>query len=252
MNRFFPRPFKRTAWSIAVLGAGALLAGIADAQTKLVQFNAPGIPQTGFPDFVNLDDVNLVFGRVGPGHSHDDGKGGSGGIYVLLANATGAFNYYNYSSTAAAVISKATFSLFAEFNSKGQFLSGSEMITGCIPGRSCKTPTDLFSATFDKFGVSTSTPGLGFETVASTAGGWAKQFEKGDESVYLFSAASLNRLDRALASGKNLPNYFSATVSEITTVPLPATAWLFGPAFAALFGIMRRRNPAVTDAAPSA
>ena len=104
---------------------------------------------------------------------------------------------------------------------------------------------------FDKYAVSTSTVGLGFDTVLSTASGWAKQFQSSNESLYLYSAA-LATLDNNLKTG-NLSGYnknvFSATVSELTTVPIPAAGWLFGPAFAAMFGVMRRRSAAVLNTA---
>jgi hypothetical protein len=241
MNRSFRSPAARAALTIAALGAGGLLAGTAGAQTAIVQFNAPGIPQAGFPDFVNLNNVNVVFGQINAFQTSIGGHTAPFGDYVLSATAT--TGYFNYSSSAAAGINNSSFALSAVFNSSGKFVSGSETINGSVPGTTGASQL-LYSASFDKFGVSTSTPGLGFETVASSVSGWAKQFQNFNESAYLFAAASLNTLDSALASGRNLPSYFTATVSEITTVPLPASAWLFGPAFAALFGIMRRRNTA--------
>jgi hypothetical protein len=84
--------------------------------------------------------------------------------------------------------------------------------------------------------------GLGFETKGSTVAGWAKQFQGGDESLYLF-AANMATLDNALASGKNIPSWFTVNdVAAITTVPLPAASWLFGSALIGIFGVTRRRS----------
>ncbi len=247
MSRKFLRGFPKAVLPAAVLGAGALFAGAAGA-TSLPTFNAPGIPQAGVPDFVNLGNVSVIFGQIGKQHTDIGGWKAPSGDYLLVASALGGS--FNASKTSSTAIGDDIFAMYAEFNSKGQFLSGGETILGCLPGTSCSASkiTNLYTAAFDKYGVSTSSVGLGFDTVASTASGWAKQYQKSNESLYLFGAASLASLDSALASGKNLPSFFTATVSEITTVPLPAAAWLFGPAFAALFGIMRRRQPAAVGA----
>ena len=249
MHRSFHLTGTRAALSIAVLGTSALVAaGTADAST-LPTFNAPGIPQDGFPDFVNSNDVNLVFGRIG-GNTHQiDGWSAPTGDYVLAA--AGSFGVFNYSPTSSVSVKNEIFSMYAEFNSKGQFISGGETIYGCQPpGTSCSLfgSKKLYSVSFDKYAVSTTTVGLGFDTVSSTASGWAKQFQTQNESLYLYSSA-LGSLDNALATGKNLPNFFLARVSEITTVPIPAAGWLFGPAFVAIFGGLRRRRLAVLDAA---
>jgi hypothetical protein len=235
MHRLFLRSGKRTALSIAVLGASALIAGTAGA-TTLPTFNAPGIPVPGFPDFLNTNNISLNFFKDPLKNSSD---------YILTA--TGSAGVFNSSSTKSSSITNEIFAMFADFDSHGHFLSGGETIFGCSPpGTSCKANQiqNLYTVAFDKYGVSTSTVGLGFDTVFSTASGWAKQFQTSNESLYLYSAAMAsldNNLKAGTLSGYN-KNGFRATVSELTTVPLPAAAWLFGPAFAGLFGVMRRRS----------
>jgi hypothetical protein len=241
MHRSFELTATLAALSIATLGASAFLAGTAGA-TTLPTFNAPGIPKDGYPDFMNNNDIGLVFGKIG-GNVHEiGGWSAPSGDYVLAA--AGTYGVFNYSSTSGVAVNDELFGMYAEFNSKGQFLSGGETIYGCQPpGTSCSifNAKNLYTVSFDKYAVSTSTVGLGFDTVSSTASGWAKQFQKQNESLYLYSSA-LASLDNALASGKNLPSFFSATVSEITTVPIPAAGWLLGCACAALFSGLRRRR----------
>jgi hypothetical protein len=254
MSRLFLWSGKRTALSVAVLAASALATGTANAWTSLPSFNAPGISQPGFPDFTdsNTNTLNVEFGLIGGKTKSIDGYTAPTGDYLLTAYSTvpGAFNT---SLTSYQTIWGEAFGMYAVFNSKGQFISGGETIYGCSPPgtKTCKTPSNLYTTSFDKYGVSTSTVGLGFDTVYSSASGWAKQYQHGNESFYLYAAA-LAPLDNALKAGKNLPTWFQASgVNGITTVPLPAAGWLFGPAFAALFGVMRRRRPgpAVLDTA---
>jgi hypothetical protein len=162
---------------------------------------------------------------------------------VLAAFSTDDGAFFT-SSTSFKTIHDEAYSMDAVFNSKGQWLSGGVTIYGCSPpGSSCSTTSLLYSASFDKFGVMTSPyTGLGFETKGSTVAGWAKQFQGGDESLYLY-AANMATLDNALASGKNIPSYFTVNdVAAITTVPLPAAGWLFGSALIGIFGVTRRRS----------
>jgi hypothetical protein len=238
MHRSFLPTGTRTLLSLAVLGASALVAGNAGAAVLPPTFNAPGIPVAGFPDFTNNNNVSLVFSKVD--HTSD---------YALVAYGTaGAFNM---TSTKSYGVNNEVFAMYATFNSSGKFLSGGETFFGNIPGLTSNSFQNLYTVSFDKYAVSTSpTVGLGFDTVVSTASGWAKQFQTQNESLYLYSA-SMASLDNALKSGHGLPSYFSATVSSFATVPLPAAAWLFGPALAGLFGSLRRRrsDSAVLDAA---
>jgi len=102
-------------------------------------------------------------------------------------------------------------------------------------------PQAGFSVAFDKHAVSAPTAGLGFESVPSTAAGFASKYQNTDESLYLYSSA-LGSLDSALASGKNLPSFFTASVSESTSVPLPAAGWLLGTGLLGLIAIARPRR----------
>jgi len=246
MSKLFLWSGTRIALSITVVGASALAAGTADAWSSLPTFNAPGIPQASLPAFTNQNQnaLNLEFGLIGGSVKSIDGYTAPAGDYVLAATTSNDGAFYTTINSFKTVESE-TFSMDAVFNSKGQFISGGETIYGCSPpGTSCSKSqiTNLYSVSFNKFGVSTSTVGLGFETNYSTASGWAKQFQHQNESLYLY-AAGMASLDNALASGKNIPKSFSLSgVNGLAAVPLPAAAWLFGPALFGMFGVMGRRS----------
>jgi hypothetical protein len=229
--------FLRTAVSIAVLGASALAAGTADA------WNAPGISQPSYPAFTDYgtNPLTLQFGLIGGSQKSIHGYTAPTGDYVLAAFSTDDGAFFS-NSNSFKTINDESYSMDAVFNSKGQWLSGGVTIYGCSPpGSSCSKTSNLYTATFDKFGIATSPVGLGFETNISTVSGWAKQFQSFDESLYLY-AANMAPLDNALASGKNIPTYFTVNdVAGWTTVPLPAAGWLFGSALIGIFGVMRRR-----------
>src|ERR1700733_8767945 len=248
MRRSFYQSGARALLSVAALGAtGTLLAAAANAAVTPPVFNAPGIPQAGFPDFSNSNDVALVFGQIGGKTKSIGGYSAASGDYILAAAGTGGV--FNANSTTQYSIGNDIFAMYAEFNSKGQFLSGGETIFGCPPGSSCNLfkIQNLYTVSFDKYAVSTSTVGLGFDTVASTASGWASQFQKTNESLYLYSNAMAS-LDNALKAGKGIPTSFTATVSEFTTVPLPGVAWVLGPGLAGLFAFARRRRGSSPEA----
>jgi len=221
--------------SVAAFGAAVtLLAGAADAAVTPPAFDAPGIAQAGFPDFTNSDNVSLVFLKVP-----------FGGDYLLAAS--GSAGAFNLSSTRSYSVNDELFAMYAEFDSKGQFISGGETIFGNIPGLTSNRFQNLYSVAFDKYAVSAATAGLGFESVFSTTSGFASKYQTTDESLCLFSSA-LASLDNALKAGTGIPSSFTATVSEFTTVPVPGVAWLLGPGLAGLFAVARRRRGSSPEA----
>jgi hypothetical protein len=223
--------------SVAALGAaGTLVARTANAAVTPPVFDLPGIPQAGFPDFSNSDNVSLAFLGVP-----------FGGDYLLAAS--GSAGTFNLTSARSYRVNDELFAMYAEFNSKGRFISGGETIFGTIPGLTSNRFQNLYSVAFDKYAVSPSTVGLEFESVLSTASGFASRYQNTDESLYLYSSA-LASLDRALASGKSLPSFFTASVSEFTTVPLPAAGWLLGAGLLGLIFVARPRRSDPEDLNP--
>jgi hypothetical protein len=251
MRRSFHQSGARALLSVAALGAtGTLLAGAANAAVTPPVFNAPGIPQPGFPDFSNSNNVYLAFGQIGGKTKAIDGYSAASGDYVLAAAAIGG-GVFNLNSTTQYSVNNDIFAMYAAFNSKGQFISGGETIYGNIPGLTSGSFQNLYTVSFDKYAASTSTVGLGFESVLSTASGFASKYQNADESLYLYSSA-LASLDNALKAGKGIPTSFTVTVSEFTTVPLPGAAWLLGPGLAGLFAVARRRRGSSFEAASAA
>jgi hypothetical protein len=136
--------------------------------------------------------------------------------------------------------------MYAEFNGRGQFISGDESISGNIPGSTSDRLQNLYSVAFDKYAISTPTVGSGFESVLSRASGLSSEYQNTDESLYLYSSAR-DSFDSALASGKNLPSFFTTAVSEFTRVPLPAAAWLLGAGLLGLIAVGRPRRLGLED-----
>jgi hypothetical protein len=220
--------------SVAALGAaGTLVARTANASITSPVFGVSGIPQAGFPDFNNSNNVSLAFLRVP-----------FGGDYLLAAG--GGAGAFNLTSTRSYSVNDELLATYAEFNSKGQFISGDETTFGNTPDLTSNRFQNLYSVAFDKYAVSTSTVGFGFESVLSTASGFASKYQNTDESLYLYSSA-LASLDSALASGKNLPSFFAASVSEFTAVPLPVAGWLLGAGILGLIAIGRPRRSGPVD-----
>lgn len=211
--------FPPGAKALLLVGVGTFVASTASAFTPPT-FNAPGILPAGIPDFTNSA-TNLFFGF---------------GSYVLTATGTGGT--FNLNPTQSYSVSNESFTLTADFNSKGQLTGGTESIWGSISGLTSNTYQNLYTASLAAYGVSTSTIGLGFETTGAT--GWASKFQTGPESVYLYSP-SMASFDSALKSGSP-PVFYFGSASALTTVPLPAAGWLLGPALAGLLAAGRRRR----------
>ncbi|MGZ8249530.1 VPLPA-CTERM sorting domain-containing protein [Methylomagnum sp.] len=214
---------------LVMLGVPSLSQAVAVAPN----FSIAGIPPPGFQHFDNA--AKIVLTKTSPTS------------YVMTANwASGTFLFQSDPWTANNVTG-GSYNVTANFGAGGGFVSGTVTINGNIPtysGPGTGTPTGLlYQADLTAFGADTTnnaTPSaLGFKTENPT--GWAAQFQPSPESVYLygFNVASF-------MNGFNATKFKSVIYNNAlayTTVPIPAAAWLFGSAMAALAG-WRRRNPA--------
>jgi hypothetical protein len=192
----------------------------------------PGIPPAGFPSFEN--NVSITQTRTGSGASavttlkaFDDP-----GSFVFKLNSSQSYNVTNTG-----------YLLSATFNSAGNFTGGNLSITGIVQGYpgAPATVTNLYTANLASFAydnVNDATPvALGFRT--DNWSGWAAQFQQAPESAYLYNfnvIGFVNNLTNPLF--KNTTFHGSA----VTTVPIPAAAWLFGSALALLAGARRRKS----------
>lgn len=236
---------KNFAYPAAAFLALAVLPGTGHAIAVVPNFNVAGVPPPGFEHFDLTRDVSLTLTKTG---------GGPTATYTLTATYTPGGSFLYQADPWHAFNVNGTYQLTASFNSSAQLTGGTVAITGTIPGYNIPntvappaTSSLLFKADLLSYGTDTTTPtaadptpvALAFKTGNTDPASWAYQFQKtGEESVYLydFNVASL-------MSSFNSPKFRTVTftnVSALTTVPLPAAAWLFGSAVTILAGLRRR------------
>lgn len=125
------------------------------------------------------------------------------------------------------------YTLTANFNSSGVFTSGNIVITGKFNGSA--TSTTLMTANLIKFGKSSDGYIWGFNTnniVCSAAINTAAKGCLPSEVVYLGLASAQKVLTKS----------WSTKGVALTSVPVPAAAWLFGSGLVGLVGVARRKR----------
>jgi len=187
----------------------------------------PGIPESGAPNFTNNIQVNLF--NLGPGN------------YLLAATNSGAPITFNHNGSFSSTPSNpATFLLTAQFSANGGYVpnTGSLTISGSIPFPSSSLPGvfitgDLLTAKLTGFAFDSDN--LGFST--NMTSGYGTLFSAGtSESVYLTGGGLAGALGFGSASLIATTGGALSAVA-ITTVPVPAAAWLFGSALVGMVGI---------------
>ena len=195
-----------------------------------------GVPPAGFPHFENPASITLT----------KTGAGSAATFQLTSASTPGSF-IFQYNPTSAYAVA-GTYSLTANFNAAGTFTGGTLAINGTIPGYNgpgtapAPTTQNLFSANLVGFGYDiipdNSPVALGFMT--QDFSGWATQFSDGSaESAYLYSFNV-----PGLMSMFTNPKFRTITFqgSAMTTVPIPAAVWLFGPGLALIAGFRRKKS----------
>lgn len=130
-------------------------------------------------------------------------------------------------------IKSTSYNLTANFNSSGTFTSGSLSISGKFNNSS--TTTTLMTANLINFAKSSNGYLWGFNTnniVCSAAINTAAHGCTSAEVVYLGLASAQ----------KSLTKSWKTTGVALTSVPVPAAAWLFGSGLAGLASIGRRKS----------
>jgi hypothetical protein len=134
-------------------------------------------------------------------------------------------------------VTNTIYSLNATFNSSGVFTGGTVSIKGKINGTGLNTGgtvVELMHATLSSFAKSSSGYLYGFNTTGIVCNPAILAY-KGctqNESVYL---ALFN-------SEKSLTKSWSTKGVAITTIPIPAAAWLFGSGLMGLAAVARRKK----------
>lgn len=207
----------------------AFFAGSSQAATTVPDWNMPGIPDAGLPHFE--DAVRIKFQK-------------SGSYWELKATERSGTHRFQYDSSTSHNVNDSSFSLKALFDSDLNFVGGNMKIKGEIHGMGVHDETTLWKSKLTDFGFDFnpydgSPMALGFKTADHS--GWAAQFSSGaPESVYLYSPdLSSLRVHASHHDGGGI----SINATALTTVPVPAAAWLLGSGLIALMG-MRRRGTA--------
>ena len=211
---------------IASTIVSALLLAIAmnsSAYAELVPgFDLPGIVPASWPHFENSVKLKVL-------------KNGKKGFKVKVRKK-GSLNFLNVDPSVSYDIKGGNYKLNAFFDPDGNFLEGSVEIKGKIKTDFGKTRGTLMTATLGDFAFDGNL--LGWNTHNIVCNDFVNQLVGGngcttDESVYIL-------LDEE--GFDPTKKGFKSKGTAITSVPVPAAAWLFGSGLIALVGVTRRRK----------
>lgn len=227
-----------SAWLLCVVlafpgNAGAALARL-NQSTEL-----PGIPESGAPSFVfNNTPANRFGSNVQSwfnNYAIIQNVGGANGTYNLFAHNEGSFGFFETMGVQTEG-SMGNFDLNATFASDGTLIGGTVTIMGAIADLGINDPaTVLMTAELVNFNFEGNLAGFSIGNIRCAAEIQNCESDPGDiESVYVRLAGNFAGIDNL--NGKN----YRSTIASITTVPIPAAAWLMLSGLTCIAGIASR------------
>jgi hypothetical protein len=181
--------------------------------TAASAFKLDGIPSSGQPNFGHGVSVKM-----------DDKKG-----KLTVKQSLDAFTFFDASTTWNG--SDAFYRLTAFYTGSGEFIDGTLQIKGTIDGLGIPKKTTLVTANISGWNLTDDPTLWGFATSDIVCSPLLLVECTLNESVYI---SLEDAFDGNFNNGK-----FESLGTAITTVPIPAAAWLFGSALA-LMGWVRR------------
>jgi hypothetical protein len=239
-----------SAIAILLLCIALLAPAKANAATALISPSTqlPGIPKAGAPSFAFNDSVNRFGGDVRSWYDNYlivQNVGGATGSYNFFARNQGSFTYWETIDTSYAG-SSGIFDLSAEFDSSGNLIAGTVKITGAIEGIGITDASSvLMTANLVDFVFKDDLIGFSINNIicdpeGGPNGGRIEGCASNAtqvESIYFGLAADFPGIKQL--GGMN----YRSTITSVTSVPIPATAWLMLSGLS-LIGSMalRRKN----------
>ena len=139
------------------------------------------------------------------------------------------------------------FNLYADFDANGNFLGGMMAISGSIPDAGINDPSTILMTgtlvaadTTTGYAIQDNILGLSYIVDSCAEVSWQCNTDT-PESVYFYTVDNLP--DIGSLGGGN----YQSTMASITTVPIPASAWLMISALSLCGALARRRQQAVTE-----
>jgi hypothetical protein len=191
--------------------AAVLIAGIV-ASSSAWALSLPGISDSGTPSFVNPVKVSL--------------NPNSGTLKV-----TGKKDFGFDDGTMIWQGNSAKYSLLADFDSAGGFLDGTVSLYGGIDGLNIQKNSLLMSADLMGWNLTDNPTLWGFNTANIVCNPLLLVQCTPEESVYI-------ALDTPFDFKFN--GAYKSNGVATTTIPVPASLWLFGSGLALLYGLRRR------------
>jgi len=215
--------------------------------TQLPGLNGdPDLPAAGAPSFVFNDGINSFGGDIQSWYDNYlivQNVGGATGSYNFFAHNQGSFTYWESMDTRYGG-STGVFDLSAQFDSDGNLIpgTGTVQITGTIAGIGITDPsTVLMTAELVDFTFKDDLIGFAINniTCAEEIVGCVTSAAQ-TESIYFGLAADFPGI--AELGGMN----YRSTITNKTTVPIPASAWLMLSGLSLIGSMTLRRKSSST------